>query len=187
VGVIVGIFLVLVVLFFIIQSSNFRLTNSIIKNITVTGKNVLDFFRDIFIRKQVLPSPPQTYGIKREHPRIWLSDEVMQNIQKHKTLNTYEWQKFMREVGRSEAEGWRNALEMALAYQITKDPSYAEKAFNFLEQSYGESYSCVIDWGGSNKIIIFDWIYDYILQTKGQAEIDKWVKYLDGWGQKLFI
>src|SRR3989338_5397386 len=126
--------------------------------------------------------------VKKEHPRLWLTEELMKDLQYKKQQNTADWQIFIGEADMllgisGNRYYWKgDAMILALAYQVTKDEKYAARAKKMLEDGGTLTMDCTGNnqyrWGCWQQVIAFDWIYDY-LEKKG--ETDKYVKAFHGW------
>ncbi|MCF6271376.1 MAG: T9SS type A sorting domain-containing protein [Melioribacteraceae bacterium] len=110
-----------------------------------------------------------------EHPRIFLNDEVIQTLKNRMNANTPEWQLFQQYLDAYSAEEpWGGEyldgiVSFALAYLITDNTAYADRAVHFLDlwvseldatnpfYVSGDNYAHI--YGGVG--LGFDWLYNY--------------------------
>ncbi len=140
---------------------------------------------NLFINPEIDPGDIQ---IKQEHPRIWLTDDRLAELQGKRSQNALDWQEFMDKANARAGDNdirfifVNSGLYPALAYAITKDDVYAREALRYLDLAFDIPYqnSNQYRWYGMSPLIIFDWIYDYI---ERQGRIQDFVGLFGTWSE----
>ncbi|MGQ9609145.1 MAG: DNRLRE domain-containing protein [bacterium] len=107
-----------------------------------------------------------SFYVKNEHPRIWLSSEVLDILKLRAQANTPEWQALVADANRTD----KTVIESsALVYKITGQKEYADKAIKQM-LSKATNPEAGKDYNASKYYTIplyigFDWLYDQLSET----------------------
>src|SRR5438552_3483258 len=76
-------------------------------------------------------SPPK---VREGHPRIWLTPALLTNLRAQAASNSPRWQSLKRVCDRYPTPDWSaGIMNYALVYQVTGDPTYADKAIALMQ------------------------------------------------------
>ena len=127
---------------------------------------------------------PVAFYPKKSHPRLWLSKEILQNLQKQKDTNSNEWRNFKEmcdSIIDSDSSNDPYGLDtspqnftapLALIYFLTKESIYADKAIELMDRvsldlsQYGDPDHQSFYF----MALTYDWLYDYPNITKSKKD-----------------
>lgn len=118
-----------------------------------------------------------THTVKQNHPRLWLTPEVVAEAEWKRDNNTEEWQNFLAYADDAMTRlrwDWPYQVQvLALAWRFTGDSTYARRVLDVFDQPQGALNNETVwdfSYAGSNQYrwyyyaipLVFDWMYDYI-------------------------
>lgn len=124
-----------------------------------------------------------TYTVSTAHPRIFLTPNKLTALRSYQSQNTAEWQRFLARVndrmninfetwnsssGPTGNQWWSSSRDLALAYQITGNTDYADRAIAWLMPTMDSTNDSLLPQGDNNGYNYryldlaaesYDWLY----------------------------
>jgi len=159
---------------------------AIFYQVSDTAGNKVKATRTIYVISNAHNSPnfPSAYYPTGNHPRLWLTSERLNAIQKGKAQNTERWQAFKALCDSivdsdSSNDPWdidnspqNYTAPLALMYRIEHNSIYADKALELMDKvdddlsKYGDPDHQSYYFLG----LTYDWLYDYAGMTSAKKE-----------------
>ena len=111
--------------------------------------------------------PARAYTVRTEHPRIWLTPTVLAHLRAQAAANSPRWLALKHVCDSSSTPTWDVGIyNYALAYQISSDPSYADRAIALMQLSVNDGMRAITGDSGyqarnllPGMAVGYDWCY----------------------------
>ncbi len=129
------------------------------------------------------PLPPTRATVRNTHPRVWITPQRLARMKADAAANAVRWQNVKAAAAQSVAPGDLDSLNVpafALAYQITGDPTYAQKTIQILLNVAQPGNSLTRDSYYDYRTVMpnmsagFDWCYAQMTPAQRQ-QVASWL------------
>jgi PKD repeat protein len=134
-------------------------------------------------------APARAYTVRTQHPRIWLSPDVLTRLRAQAAANDTRWLALKNTCDAVPDASWEvGVMDYALAYQISGNMVYADKAITLMQAWVDAGIDAVTaDSGYPVRTVLpgmaigYDWCYDRLTplqRSQFRAQMEVWADWV---------
>lgn len=134
-------------------------------------------------------TPAHGYTVSAAHPRIWLTPSTLTQLRAQAAANSPRWVALKNAVDSSSTPDWGvGIMNYALAYQVSGDPTYADKAIALMQISVNDGLNAITPDSGyqcrnllPGMAVGYDWCYNRLTpaqRSQFQAQMEQWAEWV---------
>jgi hypothetical protein len=139
---------------------------------------------------QIPHSQGETHvAVRAGRPRIWLTPPVLTRLKAQAAADSPRWQTLKRACDKSGPPDWDiGVMDYALAYQVTGNPGYADKAITLMQLWVNGGLGTITgDSGYQVRVVLpamavgYDWCYDRLTpaqRAQFQTQMEQWADWV---------